>query len=442
MANELRKSGIGTVGDIPWGTHFCHFYENKSDLLDVLIPYFKTGLEQNEFCIWGVFDPLDEQEARNGLERALPGANVRIAAGDIEIVPQSQWYRGDSTHDLQHLVRDWEAKLDKALAAGFAGMRVNANAAWLVERVRPIFDVYEDEFSGLIANRRMILLCAYPLAVNHAAEIFDAGYTHRFAIARRDGNWQVVETPESRQARAEVKRLNGELGRRAIERTEERAAADNDKTHQAAALLRAQQALQASGERSLCYFELGLVGMAIVSPTLGSIEVNQRLCDLLGYTRLEITQMPWAALTHPDDRASDAINFGRIVAGEVDGYLITKRWIRKNGDVVYTNVSVKCHRRADGSVRYLATMIEAVPALDPSAAEDSAAGLSNYQDLSSREKEVLRLIGLGKTVKAIAAALVLSEKTVSTYRSRMLTKLKLKSTAELIRYVLKNRFAQ
>ena len=40
MANELTKSGIGAVGDIPWGTHFCHFYENKQDLLDVLIPYF------------------------------------------------------------------------------------------------------------------------------------------------------------------------------------------------------------------------------------------------------------------------------------------------------------------------------------------------------------------------------------------------------------------
>src|ERR1700733_7200093 len=127
MTDDLRRSGIGALGDIPWGTHFCHFYENNRDLIEVLIPYFKTGLEQNEFCIWGVFDPLDEQEARNGLEYALPGAKIHIAAGDIEIVPQSQWYRGDSVHDLQHLVRDWEAKLGKALAAGYAGMRVNAN---------------------------------------------------------------------------------------------------------------------------------------------------------------------------------------------------------------------------------------------------------------------------------------------------------------------------
>ena len=93
VKDGLRSSGIGTVGDIPWGTHFCHFYENKSDLLDVLVPYFKTGLEQNEFCIWGVFDPLDGQEARVALDEALPDTRARIAAGDIEIVPQSQWYR-------------------------------------------------------------------------------------------------------------------------------------------------------------------------------------------------------------------------------------------------------------------------------------------------------------------------------------------------------------
>jgi len=129
MTNELRKSGIGTVGDIPWGTHFCHFYENKKDLLDVLIPYFWTGLERNEFCVWGIFDPLDAQEARSALEHALPLADGHLAAGDIEIVPQSQWCRGDGVHDIEQLVRDWEVKLDQALAKGCAGMRVNVNAA-------------------------------------------------------------------------------------------------------------------------------------------------------------------------------------------------------------------------------------------------------------------------------------------------------------------------
>ncbi len=52
MAIELRKTDISIVGDVPLGTHFCHFYETKQDLLDTLVPYFKAGLESKEFCLW------------------------------------------------------------------------------------------------------------------------------------------------------------------------------------------------------------------------------------------------------------------------------------------------------------------------------------------------------------------------------------------------------
>jgi two-component system, NarL family, response regulator NreC len=61
------------------------------------------------------------------------------------------------------------------------------------------------------------------------------------------------------------------------------------------------------------------------------------------------------------------------------------------------------------------------------------------EKLSNRERQVLRLIGLGNAGKEIAAVLGVSEKTVSTYRSRILVKLELKSTAELIRYAVINR---
>ena len=64
-----------------------------------------------------------------------------------------------------------------------------------------------------------------------------------------------------------------------------------------------------------------------------------------------------------------------------------------------------------------------------------------HESLSNREREVLRLLGLGRTLKEIASALALSEKTISTYRSRILTKLGLKTTAELIRYAVMNRLA-
>jgi hypothetical protein len=43
MAEELRKSGIEVLGDLPWGAHFCDFYETRDDLLELLVPISKPG---------------------------------------------------------------------------------------------------------------------------------------------------------------------------------------------------------------------------------------------------------------------------------------------------------------------------------------------------------------------------------------------------------------
>jgi hypothetical protein len=48
---KLEILGIDIIGDMPWGTHFCQFYQTKEDLMDIFIPYFKAGLENNELCI-------------------------------------------------------------------------------------------------------------------------------------------------------------------------------------------------------------------------------------------------------------------------------------------------------------------------------------------------------------------------------------------------------
>ncbi|NVB83501.1 MAG: response regulator transcription factor [Kofleriaceae bacterium] len=61
-----------------------------------------------------------------------------------------------------------------------------------------------------------------------------------------------------------------------------------------------------------------------------------------------------------------------------------------------------------------------------------------HEDLSDRELQVLRMIALGKSVKDIGVELALSEKTISTYRARILTKMKLGSNAELMRYALRS----
>jgi PAS domain S-box-containing protein len=98
------------------------------------------------------------------------------------------------------------------------------------------------------------------------------------------------------------------------------------------------------------YFEHSQVGMAVTSPTKGWVEANGQLQQMLGYTLDELRQMTWAELTHPEDLEADAKQFERLLAAEIENYTLDKRFIRKDGEIVYTNLTVACIRAETGDV--------------------------------------------------------------------------------------------
>jgi PAS domain S-box-containing protein len=226
MATQRRKSGINVVGDLPWGTHLCHFYETEDDLLDILIPFFKTGLENNEFCLWIGSDPLPKEKAMAALGEAVPDLDRRLEAGDIEILSHSEWYFRDGIFDLQRTIRGCKEKLASVLARGYAGMRVNGNASWLNDSQWKGSAAYEAELNRILPGMQMIVVCTYPLAVARGTKVFDVARTHEFAVARLRGKWEVVETPELLQAKEEIRQLNAELEQRVLDRTSELAASN------------------------------------------------------------------------------------------------------------------------------------------------------------------------------------------------------------------------
>ncbi|MDQ5911160.1 MAG: hypothetical protein QG599_3257 [Pseudomonadota bacterium] len=106
------------------------------------------------------------------------------------------------------------------------------------------------------------------------------------------------------------------------------------------------------------FYELPFVGMAFTSPeTKRWLQFNDRLCEILGYPRTELEKMDWAAITHPDDLEADIAEFARVLRGETEGYTMDKRFIRKDGAVVFAAIDVKCLRRDDGTVKiFIATI--------------------------------------------------------------------------------------
>lgn len=120
----------------------------------------------------------------------------------------------------------------------------------------------------------------------------------------------------------------------------------------------AEEVLRESEARFRSYFELGQIGMTITSPAKGILEVNDEICTILGYDRNELLQMTWAQMTHPDDLAADVAHFNRVLAGEIDSYSLDKRWIRKDGQVIDSTISMKCLRRPDGTVDYFVALLQ------------------------------------------------------------------------------------
>jgi diguanylate cyclase (GGDEF)-like protein/PAS domain S-box-containing protein len=121
----------------------------------------------------------------------------------------------------------------------------------------------------------------------------------------------------------------------------------------------AVQALRESREDFQRYFNMGTVGMCVTSPEKGWIEVNDRLCQMLGYSKDELAALSWGDLTHPDDLDADLALFNQVLAGERDSYQLEKRFVRKDGETVFTTLFVACHRNHDGSVRYfLASLVD------------------------------------------------------------------------------------
>ena len=105
------------------------------------------------------------------------------------------------------------------------------------------------------------------------------------------------------------------------------------------------------------YFESAIAGIAITSPSKGWVEVNDYLCKMLGYTKDEIVRYTWAELTHPDDLNMDLENFNKVTKGLRNAYSIEKRFIRKDDQIVWTNMSVRCVRKTDGTVEYFVALL-------------------------------------------------------------------------------------
>jgi DNA-binding CsgD family transcriptional regulator len=207
----LRNTGISVARQMPWGAHLCIFYETRADLLAICVGYFEAGLEGNESCVWAVSDPITVDDALSALRAGIGNFDQYLAAGQIEIFPGSEWYLAGGAFDMQKITGGWWAKLDDALARGFDGLRVSGNAFWIQTSHWKEFCEYEQAVDHAFADRKVIATCTYPLGATRGVDILDVTREHQCSFALRNGNWEFLETPELKEAKREIRKLNSIL---------------------------------------------------------------------------------------------------------------------------------------------------------------------------------------------------------------------------------------
>src|SRR4051794_18875540 len=119
MLAEMARSGLPSIGDLAWGSHFCQFYRTTDDLASSLVPFFKAGLDNNEQCLWVTYEPFGCDQAQAALRAAAPDLDLRLKSGQIEIIDFRDWYTRGGEHDVEAVLEDWLRRKDEALARGY-----------------------------------------------------------------------------------------------------------------------------------------------------------------------------------------------------------------------------------------------------------------------------------------------------------------------------------
>lgn len=148
-----------------------------------------------------------------------------------------------------------------------------------------------------------------------------------------------------------------------------------------------RRAQQRSEVRFEATFEQAAVGLALVTPDGRWLRVNRKLCAIVGYRPEELLDKTFQDITHPDDLNADLDQVRRMLAREIDSYALEKRYVRKDGGLVWIKLTVALVWRPDGAPDYFISVVEDI------SARKAAEAKLREQDLLLNEMSVLTHVG-------------------------------------------------
>ena len=214
----LSPSGLKSVPHIQWGSHLAHFFGSGDELRDVLVPYFKAGLENNERCLWVTGAAFTAEEARSALRSAIADFDKRERDAQIEIANGDDWYAAGAKLRPDDLMAGLLQREQDALGRGYAGLRTNGNCAWVSQGQWADFLEYETLVQKFVRGRRLICMCSYCTdQLQGGASHWEVMERHDMALPsaprRRPATGAVVDATRTIQAPTDDRDLRQQLAR-------------------------------------------------------------------------------------------------------------------------------------------------------------------------------------------------------------------------------------
>jgi PAS domain S-box-containing protein len=154
---------------------------------------------------------------------------------------------------------------------------------------------------------------------------------------------------------------------------------------------RAAQALQESESRFRAIFDQAAIGMADSSLDARFIRLNQRFCEIMGYSRQELLGLTFREITHPDDLARDEQLVAGLLRGELGSVAVKKRYLRKDGGEVWANLMLSLLRSPSGDPLHFVAVVEDITG--QKRAEDERRNLERQLLQAQKMESVGRLAG-------------------------------------------------
>jgi PAS domain S-box-containing protein len=317
-------------------------------LIDILVPYFKTGLENNEFCMWITAEPLNAKKAKASLKKVVSNLDDYIEKGQIEILDYSQWYTKSGKFDADDVLDGWVEKEKQGLERGFDGLRLSGNTFWLEDKDWRGFTQYEEMINDIIGNYKMLAVCSYSLNKCGATEIMDVISNHQFAFVKRENRWKIIESSKQKQSEGKMRE---------------------------------------SEELHSMILKTAMHGFWLVDLDGRLMEVNEEYCRMSGYSEQELLTMSISDLESSETSEEIAAHIQMIIAQGKGRFESKHR--RKDGSIFDVEINIQYQTGDQG---FICAFMQDIT--ERKRMEDELK--KKTHDLNERVKELNCLYGISK----------------------------------------------